>query len=190
MKILWQYFSILISYSLFYVSLILFYFFIHIFFFFFLLFFSSTHAPLPFFLYFLLSSFSLPLPPHMCPYFFSLFPSFVFFPTTSHSRTFHAELSTFFLYLFLFSFFLSPFSLATSSASFFPSIPSKHTNLKVTHNHTIWFSSNEVGSIKYTEECALKKMKKEEEGGMRVSFKAKGRAERWDERNEEFGREN
>ena len=144
----------------------------------FLLFFSFTHVPLLFFLYFLLFSFSLPLPPHTCPYFFSLFPSFVFFPTTSHSRTFHAELSTFFLFLFLFSFFLSPFSLATSSASFFPSIPSKHTNLKVTHNHTIWFSSNEVGSIKYTEECALKKMKKEEEGGMRVSFKAKGRAER------------
>ena len=186
MKILWQYFSILISYSLFYVSLILFYFFIHIFFFF-----SPPHMhPYLFFLYFILSSFSLPLPPHTCPHFFSLFPSFVFFPTTSHSRMFHAELSTFFLFLFLFSFFLSPFSLATSSASFFPSIPSKHTNLKVTHNYTIWFSSNEVGSIKYTKECVLKKTKKEEEDGVRVSFRAKGKAKRWDERNEESGREN
>ena len=52
---------------------------------FFPLFFSSTHAPLIFFPYFLLSSFSLPLPPHMCPYFFSFFPNFVFFPSTSHS---------------------------------------------------------------------------------------------------------
>ena len=90
MKILWQYFSILISYSIFYVSLILFYFFIHISFFFFPLFFLLHTRTLNFFfLYFLLSSFSLPLPPHTCPYFFSLFPSFVFFPTTSPSRTFH-----------------------------------------------------------------------------------------------------
>ena len=97
---------------------------------FFSLFFSSTHVSLLyFFLYFLISSFFLPLPPHMGPYFFfSLFPPFVFFPTTLHSRTFHTELSSFFLFLFLFSFFLSPFSLANSFASSFPSIPSKHTN--------------------------------------------------------------
>ena len=92
------------------------------------LFFSSTHVPLLFFLYFLLSSFSLPLPPHTCPYLFSLFPSFDFFPTTSHFRTFRTELGSFFLFLFLFSFFLSPFSLTTSSTSFFPSIPSKYAN--------------------------------------------------------------
>ena len=79
-----------------------------------------------------------------CPYFFfSLFPCFVFFPTTSHSITIHTKLSSFFLFLFIFSFFLYLFSLATLSASFFPFIPSKRTNLKVTHNHTIWFSSIE-----------------------------------------------
>ena len=83
MKILWHYFSILISYSLFYVSLILFYFLSIFPSSFFPLFFSSTHVPLiffffisffhlfpyhflhtcalTFFLYFLLSSFSLPL---------------------------------------------------------------------------------------------------------------------------------
>ena len=114
----------------------LFYFFIHISFFFFPFFFLLHTCTLILFLYFFVSSFFLPLPLYTCPYFFSLFPSFVFFPTTSHSKTFHTKLSSFFPFLFLFSFFLSPFSLATSSASFFPSIPSKHTNLKVTHNHT------------------------------------------------------
>ena len=122
MKILWQYFLILIFYSLFYVSLILFY---PYFLLFFLL---HTRTLTFFFLFFLLSSFSQPLPPHTCPYLFSLFPSFDFFPTTSHIIMFRTELGTFFLFLFLFSFFLSPFSLTTSSASFFPSIPSKHTN--------------------------------------------------------------
>ena len=114
----------------------LFYFFIHISFFFFPFFFLLHTYTLTLFLYFFVSSFFLPLPLYTCPYFFSLFPSFVFFPTTSHSKTFHTKLSSFFPFLFLFSFFLSPFSLTTSSASFFPSIPSKHTNLKVTHNHT------------------------------------------------------
>ena len=129
MKILCQYFSILIFYSLFYVSLILFLFYPYFLLFFSPLFFSSTHVPLLFFfLYFLLSSFPLPLPSHTCPYLFSLFPSFDFFPSTSHFRMFRTELGSFFLFLFLFSFFLSPFSLTTSSASFFPSIPSKHTN--------------------------------------------------------------
>ena len=101
--------------------------------------------PYFFFLCLILSSFFLPLPPHMMPllFFFSLFHSFVFFPTTSHSITIHTELSSFFLFLFIFSFFLYPFSLATLSTSFFPFIPSKCTNLKVTHNHTIWFSSIE-----------------------------------------------
>ena len=61
---------------------------------------------------------------------------FLFSPALPpHSRTFHTKLS-FFLFLFLFSFFLSQLSLATSSASFFPSIPSKHTNLKITHTTT------------------------------------------------------
>ena len=90
------------------------FFFIHISFFFF----SPPHTYPYFFLFFLFPLFSLPLPPH--------------------SRTFHKALFlplSFFYYLF--SFFLSPFSLATSSTSFFPSIPSKHTNLKVTYNHTI-----------------------------------------------------
>ena len=97
MKILWQYFSILVSYSLFYVSIILFYF-LSIFFFFFPSFFLLHTRTLNFFfLYFLLSSSFLPLPPHMWPYFFSLFPSFVFFLTTSHSRTFHFSASLFFL---------------------------------------------------------------------------------------------
>ena len=98
MKILWQYFSILVSYSLFYVSIILFYF-LSIFFFFFPSFFLLHTRTLNFFfLYFLLSSSFLPLPPHMWPYFFSLFPSFVFFLTTSHSRTFHFSASLFFFY--------------------------------------------------------------------------------------------
>ena len=40
-----------------------------------------------FFLYFLISSLSLPLPPHTCPYFFfSLFP---YFSLPLHSRIFH-----------------------------------------------------------------------------------------------------
>ena len=132
MKILWQYFSILISYFLFYVSLILFYFLIHIsffFFFFFPFFLIHTHtltfffSLFPYFLFFPTTSST-----HGPLLFFSLFPPFVFFPTTLHSRTFHTELSSFFLFLFLFSFFLSPFSLANSFASSFPSIPSKHTN--------------------------------------------------------------
>ena len=110
----------------------LFYFyFIHISFFFSPLFFSSTHVPL---------------------LFFSLFPSFLFFPTTSST---HVPLLVFFISffrlfpyhftlqnvlhrarlflplsfsIFFLPFFLSPFSLTTLSASFFPSIPSKHTN--------------------------------------------------------------
>ena len=72
---------------------------------FFFFFFFHTHTlTFFFFLYFLLSSFSLPLPPHTCPYFFSLFPSFVFFPTTSHSRTFHT-VSTLLSSLKVFAFF-------------------------------------------------------------------------------------
>ena len=71
-------------------------FFIHIFFFFPSFFLLHTRTLNFFFLYFLLSSFSLPLPPHTWPYFFSLFPSFVFFLTTSHSRTFHFSASLFF----------------------------------------------------------------------------------------------
>ena len=97
----------------------------------------------PFFFFFLFITISF--------FFFSLFyffPSFFLLHTRTltffflfspalppHSRTFHTELS-FFLFLFLFSFFLSQLSLATSSASFFPSIPSKHTNLKITHTTT------------------------------------------------------
>ena len=77
------------------------------------------------------------------PLLFSFFHSFLFFPYHFLQTLEHSWELSFFLFLFLFSFFLSPFSLSTSSASFFPSIPSKHTNLKVTHNHTIWFSSNE-----------------------------------------------
>ena len=93
-------------------------------------FFSPPHT-YPYFFFFFISFFPL-FPYHFLHTraltFFSLFPPFVFFATTSHSRTFHTELSSFFLFLFLFSFFLSPFSLANSSTSFFPSIPSKHTN--------------------------------------------------------------
>ena len=135
---------------------------------FFPIFFSSTHVPLLF------------------SFLFFLFFPYHFLQTLEHST----KLSFFLFLFYLFSFFLSLFSLISSSTSFFPFIPSKHTNLKITHNHTIWFSSNEVGSIKYTEECALKKTKKEEEDGVRVSFRAKGRAKRWDEMNEESGREN
>ena len=88
-KILWQYFSILISYSLFYISLILFYF-LSIFpsLFFPLFFSSSTHEPLIFFLYFLFSSLSLPLLPHTCPYFFFLY--FLTFPFHS-TRSLHIQ---------------------------------------------------------------------------------------------------
>ena len=84
--------------------------FLLLFFIFFHLFFSPPHMypSLFFFFLVLLSPFSLPLPPE-------------------HSSFNRA------LFLFLFFFFLSLFSLTTSSASFFPSIPSKHTNLKVTH---------------------------------------------------------
>ena len=78
----------------------------------------------------------------------TLFFSFSFFPLFSlplppNSRTFHKALFFSLSFSFFFYFFLSLFSLITSSTSFFPSIPSKHTNLKVTHNHIIWFSSNE-----------------------------------------------
>ena len=98
-----------------------FFFFIHISFFFSPFFFSFTHVLL----------------------LFSFFPSFLFFPYHFLRTPKHFTELSFFLFLFLFSFFLSLFSLTTLFASFFPSIPSKHTNLKVTHNHTIWFSSNE-----------------------------------------------
>ena len=82
-------FPILISYSLFYVSLILFYF-LSIFpsLFFFPFFLIHTHTLNFFFLYFLLSSFSLPLPPHTCPYFFFFIS--LFFPSTSHSTPLHS----------------------------------------------------------------------------------------------------
>ena len=83
-KILWQYFSILISYSLFYFILFLL---IHISSFFF----PSTHVPFIFFPYFLLSSFSMPLPPHTCSYFFFFISLFRPFPFhfTLYSRMFH-----------------------------------------------------------------------------------------------------
>ena len=104
---------------------------------FFILFFPSFFSSIFLSSFFLLHTRTLTL------FFFSFFPLFSL-PLPPHSRTFHRALFlplSFFYYLF--SFFLSPFSLATSSTSFFPSIPSKHTNLKVTHNHIIWFSSNE-----------------------------------------------
>ena len=84
----------------------------------FLLFFSSFFSlsffllhtcTLTLFLFFLLSSFSLPLPPHTCPYFSSFFLSLAFFATTSHSRTFHtvsAPLSSLKVSAFFFSFFV------------------------------------------------------------------------------------
>ena len=97
------------------------FFFIHIISFFFPIFFSSTHVPLLF------------------SFLFFLFFPYHFLQTLEHST----KLSFFLFLFYLFSFFHSLFSLITSSTSFFPSIPSKHTNLKVTHNHTIWFSSNE-----------------------------------------------
>ena len=71
---------------------------------------------------------------------FSFFPSFLFFSYHFLQSPEHSKKLSFFLFLFLFSFFISLFSPTTS---FFPSILSKHTNLKVTHNYTIWFSSNE-----------------------------------------------
>ena len=83
MKILWQYFSILISYSLFYFPLFYFilFFLIHISFFF-----SPLHTYPLFF--FLISFFPL-FPCHFLHTraltFFSLFPYFVLFPSTSHS---------------------------------------------------------------------------------------------------------
>ena len=127
MKILWQYFSFVILYSLFYVSLILFLFYPY-FLLFFPLFFSPPHT-YPYFFFSLFPSFLFfPTTSSTHVPLFSLFPSFDFFPTTSHFRTFRTELGSFFLFLFLFSFFLSPFSLTTLFASFFPSIPSKHTN--------------------------------------------------------------
>ena len=89
--------------TLFYVSLILFYFlsiFPSSFFLFFPLFFSFTHIRLIFFfLYFLISSFSLPLPPHTCPYFFFFFfPSFVFF-LPLHTPECSTSLHPFFFFL-------------------------------------------------------------------------------------------
>ena len=98
---------------------------------FFILFFPSFFSSIFLSSFFLLHTRTLTL------FFFSFFPLFSL-PLPPHSRTFHRALFlplSFFYYLF--SFFLSPFSLATSSTSFFPSIPSKHTNLKVTQNHTI-----------------------------------------------------
>ena len=96
---------------------------ISLFFFFSPFFFSSTHVAL----------------------FFSFSHSFLLFPTTSSKlqNVLESSLSSSFFLFYFYFFFLSLFSLSTSSAGFFPSIPSKHTNLKVTHNHIIWFSSNE-----------------------------------------------
>ena len=90
---------------------------ISLFFFFSPFFFSSTHVPL----------------------FFSFSHSFLLFPTTSSKlqNVLESSLSSSFFLFYFYFFFLSLFSLSTSSAGFFPSIPSKHTNLKVTHNHTI-----------------------------------------------------
>ena len=73
--------------------------------FFFPNFFSSTHIPL----------------------LFSFNPSFLFFPYHFLQTPKHSTKLSFFFFFFLFSFFLALFSLTTSSASFFPSIPSKHT---------------------------------------------------------------
>ena len=83
-------------------------------------------------------------PSHTYSYSFLFFLLSSFFPTTSSEFQNIPQSSLSFSFFFYFlSFFLSLFSLTTWFASFVPSIPSKHTNLKVTHNHTIWFSSNE-----------------------------------------------
>ena len=125
-KILWQYFSILISYSLFYISLILF--FIHISFSLFSPLFFLLHTRtlnffslFPFFIFFPTTFSALT--------FFSLFPSFVFFLTTSHSKMFH--FSTSFLFFFFFFFFCFCFCLF-----FFDS--SKATRIKEERRRWWW----------------------------------------------------